>query len=155
MPLATLIEQYSAGPKLIRQAVAGMSPAQISARPVAGKWSTLEVVAHLADFEVIGVDRLTAVIAEDEPVLPGRNEQKYAARLAYDQRDLEEQLRLIELCRSHVTRLLRTLTDGDLSRRGVHSEAGPLTLEQLLLRVSNHVQHHVKFIHEKRQALGL
>jgi uncharacterized damage-inducible protein DinB len=155
MPLAALIEQYSSGPKLIRQAVAGMRPAQISARPIAGKWSTLEVVAHLADFEVIGVDRLTAVIAEEEPVLPGRNEQKYAARLAYDQRDLEEQLRLIELCRSHVTRLLRTLTDGDLSRRGIHSEAGPLTLEQLLLRVTNHVDHHLKFIASKRQALGL
>jgi len=153
--LAALIEQYSSGPKLIRQAVAGMSPLQIGARPIAGKWTTLEVVAHLADFEVVGVDRLAAVIAEEDPPLPGRNEQKYAARLAYDQRDLEEQLRLIELCRSHVTRLLHTLTDADLSRRGLHSEAGPLTLEKLLLRVSSHVPHHVKFIDEKRQALGL
>lgn len=155
MPLAALINQYASGPKLIRDAVNGMSPAQIHARPIAGKWSTLEVVAHLADFEVVGVDRLTAVIAEDDPVLPGRNEQKYAARLAYDQRDLEEQLRLIELCRSHVTRLLHTLTDADLSRPGLHSEAGPLTLEKLLLRVTNHAPHHVKFIYEKRQALGL
>lgn len=153
MSLSTLIEQYAAGPGLLRQAVAGMSAAQVRARPIAGRWSTLEVVAHVADFEVIGVDRVTAAIAEDDPVLPGRDERKYSARLAYDQRDLEEQLRLIEICRGHVTRLLRTLTDTDLIRRGMHSEAGPLTLEQLLYRSINHIPHHVKFIHEKRQAL--
>ena len=35
------------------------------------------------------------------------------------------------------------------------TEAGPLTLEQLLERIIKHVEHHVKFIHEKRAALGL
>ncbi len=154
MSLAALIEQYATGPNLVRQSVAGMSHGQILARPIAGKWSTLEVVAHLADFEVIGVDRLTAVIAEDEPTLPGRDERNYAARLAYDQRDLEEQLRLIELCRGHVTRILGTLTESDISRRGIHTEAGPLTLDQLLLRIINHVEHHLKFIREKREVLG-
>lgn len=154
MPLSALIDKYSSGSNLLRQSISGMTREQVLARPIVGKWSTLEVVAHLADFEVIGVDRLTAVIADHEPTLPGRDEQKYAARLAYDQRDLEEQLRLIELCRSHVTRILRTLTEADLQRRGIHTEAGPLTLEQLLGRSINHVEHHLKFIHEKRQALG-
>jgi hypothetical protein len=155
MPIAELIDQFVAGPELLRKSVAGMSHEQARARPIAGKWSTLEVVAHLADFEIVGVDRLAAVIAETEPVLPGRDETKYAARLAYQERDLEEQLRLIELCRSHVARVLRTLNEADLHRRGNHSHAGPLTLEQLLDRTIGHVAHHVKFIHAKRQALGL
>lgn len=149
------IDRYSAGAALVRQAVTGMTAAQVSARPISGKWSTLEVVSHLADFEIIGVDRLTAVIAEDEPTLPGRDEQRYVARLAYDRRDLEEQLQLIELCRSHVARILRTLADADFARRGIHSEAGPLTLEQLVDRATRHIEHHVPFIHEKRRALGV
>ena len=155
MSLAKWIERYTAGTKLLRTAVAGMTPQQLAARPIAGKWSTLEVASHLADFEIIGVDRLTAVIAEDSPMLPGRDEQKYVAGLAYDQRDIEEQLLLVELCRSHVARILRTLSDADLARRGVHTEAGPLTLEQLLDRVCGHVEHHVPFIAEKRKALGI
>jgi hypothetical protein len=154
MPSADLIERFIAGPKLLRQSVAGMSPQQVLARPIPGKWSTLEVVAHLADFEVIGVDRVIAVIAEEKPILPGRDEQKYVARLAYNERDFEEQLRLIELCRSHVARTLRTLSDDDWLRCGIHTEAGPLTLEQLLQRVTNHIEHHLKFIDEKRKALG-
>lgn len=154
MPLAELIEQYVAGPALVRKAVVGLSREQLLARPIPGKWSSLEVVAHIADFEVVFVDRLTSVIAEDSPTIPGRDEQKYAARLVYHERDIEEQLRLIEICRSHVTRILRTLTDADLARVGNHTEAGPLTLEQLLNRIIKHAQHHVKFIDEKRQAIG-
>jgi len=64
-------------------------------------------------------------------------------------------LQLVEICRRHMTRILRTLTDADLARRGIHSEAGPLTLEQLLERVTRHLEHHVPFIEEKRRALGL
>jgi uncharacterized damage-inducible protein DinB len=155
MSLAELIEQYAAGPALVRKAVAVMSRDELLARPIPGKWSSLEVVAHIADFEVVFVDRLTSVIAEESPTIPGRDEQKYAARLAYHERDIEEQLRLIEICRSHVTRILRTLTDADMARVGNHTEAGPLTLEQLLNRIIKHLQHHVKFIDEKRAALGM
>jgi hypothetical protein len=155
MPLAELIDQYAAGPGLIRQAVAGMTRPQLLARPIEGKWSTLEVVAHLADFENDGVDRMAAVIAEHEPAIPGRDERNYAARLAYHERDLAEQIALIESCRGHLTGVLRTLSEADLSRRGIHSDAGPLTLSQLLERAIRHVAHHVTFIHAKRQALGL
>jgi uncharacterized damage-inducible protein DinB len=155
MSLATLTEQYAAGPMILRQAVAGMSREQVLARPVEGKWSTLEVICHLSDFEIVYVDRLTAIIAETDPALPGRDEQKYAARLAYQQRDLEEELRLVEACRTHTARILRTLPEGDLTRRGIHTEAGPLTLAQMLDRIVGHVQHHVKFIYDKRKALGI
>jgi len=155
MTLKSLTEQYAAGAALLRKSVAGMTREQLLARPIEGKWSALEVVAHLADFEIVYTDRITAIIAENEPTLPGRDEKHYAARLAYQQRDLEEELRLVDVCRSRVGRILRTLGDADLTRVGKHTEAGPLTLAQMLERIIKHVEHHVKFIHEKRQALGL
>lgn len=155
MSHSDLVERYATSALRVREAVAGMSPEQILASPIPGRWSTLEVVAHLADFEIIGVDRITAVVAEDSPTLPGRCEQRYAARLHYLERDLEEQLRIIELCRSHTARTLRRLTADDWTRSGIHSEAGPLTLTQLLERVVRHVEHHVPFIQAKRAALGI
>lgn len=154
MSPADLIDRYVAGPKTLRQAVAGMSDEQIRARPIPGKWSTLEVVSHLADFEVIGVDRIIAVISENEPTLPGRDESQFAARAGYQVRDIEEQLQLIELCRKHAARILRLIPDADWQRVGVHSEAGRLTLETLVTRVARHIEHHVPFIEEKRKALG-
>jgi hypothetical protein len=46
-----LISAYESGPRRLRDAVAGLNPAQLRARPVEGRWSALEVVCHLADCE--------------------------------------------------------------------------------------------------------
>jgi uncharacterized damage-inducible protein DinB len=153
--LARLIDDYLAGPGSLRQAVSGMSRAQLTARPVSGKWSTLEVVCHLADFEPILADRMKRVIAEERPALLGADETRFATALAYHERDLEEELTLIEKTRQQMARILRTLPETALQRVGVHNQRGPRTLEQLLSTAANHIPHHVKFIQEKRQALSL
>jgi uncharacterized damage-inducible protein DinB len=153
--LHTLIEQYLEGPKQLRQAVAGMSREQALARPIAGKWSTLEVVCHLADFDPIYVDRMKRVIAEDKPALLGADEKKFAAALCYQDRDLQEELTIIDVTRSHMARILKKLPESALQRVGTHNERGPMTLEKLLTTITGHIPHHAKFILEKRQALGL
>jgi hypothetical protein len=50
---------------------------------------------------------------------------------------------------------LRQLKDADFSRVGNHTAAGPMTLLQLVERMTKHLPHHVQFIREKRHALGL
>src|SRR5438874_10819712 len=153
--LARMIDEYLAGAAAVRKAVSGMSPEQLRARPVAGKWSTLEVVCHLADFDPIIADRMKRVIAEERPALLGADEKCFAAALAYHDRDLEEELSLVEKTRRQMARILRKLPDEALARGGVHNERGPLTLEKLLTGAAGHITHHVKFIEEKRRALGL
>jgi uncharacterized damage-inducible protein DinB len=149
-----LIDDYLAGPAALRAAIAGMTDDEINAAPVPGKWSTRQVVCHIADFEPVYADRLKRVIAEDEPTLFGGDPDVFAARLAYPQRDIAEELQLIEATRRHVARILRTLKPQDFQRRGIHSTDGPLTLATLLERIAGHIRHHVKFIEEKRAALG-
>jgi uncharacterized damage-inducible protein DinB len=156
MPSFTqLVESYLAGSQSLRQSVKGMSREQILARPVPGKWSTLEVVCHLADFDPIIADRMKRVIAEEKPALVGADENRFAAALHYHDRDLEEELTIIDRTRSQMARILRKLPADALQRIGNHNERGPLTLEQLLTSATNHIPHHVKFIVEKRKALGL
>jgi DinB family protein len=155
MPYDKLIDDYAAGPHLLREAVRGMSHEQMAARPVPGKWSTLEVVCHIADFEIVGADRIKRVIAEDEPTLPDGDEKAFAAKLAYHDRDLEQELQLIGAIRGQVARILKTLSDADFARVAVHSTAGPMTLQQFVERAVNHIPHHIAFIAEKRKALGI
>jgi hypothetical protein len=154
MDPAKLIDEYLAGPGVLRSAVNGMSEEELRAAPIPGKWSTLQVVCHLADFEPIYADRMKRVIAEERPTFFGGDPDVFAARLAYAARDVEEELRLIESVRGQMGRILRTLAPGDFQREGVHSEAGPLSLATLLQRVTAHLPHHVKFIEEKRAAIN-
>ena|ERR1700677_2761750 len=154
MALAQMIDDYVAGSTVLRRAVAGMTREQLLARPVAGKWSTLEVVCHLADFDPIMADRMKRVLAEDKPSLLGADENRFVAALVYHDRDLEEELTIVDKTRSQMARILRKQPESALQRIGVHNERGPRTLEQLLAGAINHVNHHVKFIQEKRAALG-
>jgi hypothetical protein len=149
------IDAYLDGVRAVREATAGMSREQLLARPVPGKWSTLEVVCHLADFEPILADRMKRVLAEDEPTLLGADETRFARALAYHERDLEEELALIAHVRAQMGRILRTLPAEAWRRVGRHNERGPLTLDELFTITLHHIPHHLTFVAEKRRVLGL
>ena len=153
MDTQAMLENYLAGPKLLSDSVAGLTHEQLTSRPISGKWSVLEVVCHLSDFEIVYADRIKRVIVENEPTMFGGNPDDFAARLAYHDRDINEELALIENIRTHLTRILRKLPAQDFQRRGIHSESGPLTLETLLGRITGHILHHVRFIEEKKLAM--
>jgi uncharacterized damage-inducible protein DinB len=151
--LREMIEEYVAGPCILRRAVTGLNREQLLARPVPGKWSTLEVLCHLADFEPIMADRMKRVIALDNPSFTGADESRFAAALAYHERDLEEELTIIEQTSRQMSRILLVLQGAALQRVGIHNEGGPRTLEQLLAGAIEHLAHHVKFISEKVRLL--
>lgn len=155
MDITELIDEYVAGPQKLREAIAGMTPAQIDATPVPGKWSTRQVICHVADFEPVYTDRMKRALAEDEPTIFGGDPDAFAARLGYEHREIEEELRLIESVRRHTERILRNLQPEDFQRTVKHSVDGPMTLRTLLERITNHVPHHLQFIAEKKQAMGI
>lgn len=68
---ADLIAVYEQGVDDLRVAVAGMTVEQMRSRPVAGKWSTLEVICHIADSEQFFADRMKRTLALNRPLLLG------------------------------------------------------------------------------------
>jgi uncharacterized damage-inducible protein DinB len=150
-----LIDQYLAGPELVQSAIRGMSEEQLDAKPIAGKWSTRQVVCHIADFEPIYADRMKRVIAERCPTFFGGDPDTFAAGLAYNRRPVGTELEVLAVVRRQMATILRELQAEDFQRTGKHSEAGPLTLEALLYRIRDHVPHHIQFIAEKRKSLGI
>jgi uncharacterized damage-inducible protein DinB len=154
MDITDLIDQYVAGPQKLRGTLDGMSPEEIDATPVLGQWSTRQVICHLADFEPVYAERMKHVIAEDQPTFGGGFHQQFADHLAYAERDIEEELRVIEATRVQMARIVRSLPTEAFERTGIHSVDGAMTLTTLLERITNHITHHSQFIEEKKQALA-
>lgn len=152
--IETLLKNYANGPALLRESFAGLSPAELDATPIEGKWSIRQVVCHIADFEPLNAVRMKRIIAEDNPTLFGSNENDFAAKLFYSHRDVEEDMSIIESTVSQMLKILKHCDIEDFQRTGVHSEAGPMTLESMLERTINHIPHHVAFVNEKRAALA-
>ena len=149
-----LIEDYAAGGAKLRQAVAGLSKAEIMARPDPGKWSILEIVLHLADSDSISIDRMKRMLTEDNPALLYADETAYVERLFSHEQSLEDALTLFEVGRRQFARVLRQLPNEAFERRGTHNRRGTITVGGMVAEYNEHVDHHLKFLHEKRGRLG-
>ena len=149
-----LLDSYLAGAEELRAAVAGMSREQQTSRPIPGKWSTLEVVCHLADTDANIVQRIKRVLAEDRPAFDRVRPDQMQAALAYHARDAEEEVAIIDLGRRQVARILRASPEA-WERVGVVGDRGERSVIQMLNGAVDHVRHHLKLVVEKRRALGL
>jgi uncharacterized damage-inducible protein DinB len=150
-----LIDRYASGGAILDYAVAGLTPAQQQERPGPGAWSIAELTAHLLDSDLVYAERMKRVIAEDDPVLVAFNENAWIARLGSQEMPVEEAVKLLTFNRQWMARILRACTDADFARSGQHSEAGRVTLADLLASITNHIDHHLRFLYTRRSNLGV
>jgi uncharacterized damage-inducible protein DinB len=153
LTVADLISAYEKGVEELRVAVAGMTGEQLRSRPVAGRWSTLEVVCHVADCEQFFAGRMKRTVAMDRPLLLGADGFRYPEPLHYQEHDLEQELGLVAVTRRQMASTLRLVAPDAWHRTAVHSETGLVTLRQLLLHAVNHLRHHLRFVAEKRAVM--
>ena len=149
-----LIEEYVACGTRLRQAVAGLSPEDLTARPGPGSWSILELVIHLTDSDCIAIDRMKRMLIEDDPPLLYADETAYVRRLASHEQSLQDALTLFEVGRRQFARVLRVLPDEAFDRRGIHNRRGVMTVGGAVKEYIEHVEHHLKFLTAKRARLG-
>lgn len=154
MSQAQLIDAYAAGATRPADALAGLSEADLDARPGPGRWSIRELVVHLADSDLIGGERMKRVIAMERPKLLAYDDNAFVAKLDYAAQDPSLCAELFRLQRLQTAAILRRLPDEAFARVGEHSEDGPLSLADLVGKYTRHLAHHLTFLDGKRAALG-
>jgi len=147
------LEKFASGGEVLRQAVWGLTEAQLKVFPVPGTWSIHQIVAHLMQSDAVAVDRMARIIAEETPLLMDWDENAAVEKLDYHTFPLEDLLLAFELNRKMICTVLRGLSPDDFDRVGIHSKRGRVKLSQFVELYSGHLDHHLKFIHQKRQLL--
>jgi len=153
-----LIEKFAAGGEQLSMAIRGLTREDLLAVPApdanVGKWSIQQVVIHCMDSDLIAVDRIKRMVAEENPSLIGYDENKFVQNLFYDEQDAEIAVQLVDLNRKKFARVLRKLPDAALQRKGTHNERGVQTAGKYIQFTIEHLDHHLKFIHAKRANMG-
>lgn len=155
-----IIEEYERGAEKLKLALRGLThedmlcPPAADAGPDVGKWTIQQVVIHLADADAAFADRIKRIVAEDDPVLQAWDENRFVQRLHYHDQSAEDAVAIVELTRKQVARVLKRLPDSAFTRKGRHTERGPQTVIDVLNYAVPHLEHHLKFIHAKRAAMG-
>jgi hypothetical protein len=149
--LSDLLERFRRGPEFVATLMTGAAGSELDFVPGEGRWSVRQIVAHLADSEVVAADRFRRVIAEDDPTLVGYDQNAWAKNLNYARRKTSEALETFRRIRAENYELLKDLPEAAFERAGTHSEIGRVTLRRLLEIYAEHPEAHGRQLQEVRQ----
>ena len=144
-----LVQQYREGYAAVVAALEGATDAELDRRPGPGKWTAREIVHHLADSEMTSAIRLRRLIAEDNPVIVGYDQEEFARRLKYD-RPIAASLAAFKAARETTAEILDLLTEAEWARTGTHSESGAYSVGTWLEIYAVHAHGHADQIRRAR-----
>ena len=148
-----LIDQYKDGYRMVADALAGATAAELDARPAPGKWTSREIVHHLADSEMTSAIRLRRLLAEDRPEIQPYDQDEFARRLHYD-RPIDASLEAFKAARLTTAEILDSMTEAEWRREGTHPEHGRYTVERWLEIYAAHAHGHAAQIRVARASIG-
>jgi hypothetical protein len=149
-----LMAKYAAGYDEVVGALAAFNAETLTAHPLPGKWSAAEIVQHLADSEMTSAIRLRRLLVEDNPVIQGYDQDLFATRLLYNERDLAPALDAFRAARATTVQILERMTESDWQRIGTHSESGCYGTEDWLRIYADHAHGHADQLRHLRAALA-
>jgi len=152
MPAATasrLKSQLDCLPILLQ----GLKDGALENRPVAGKWSARENLAHLARYHEIVSERLERILAEDRPALPRYAAEEDAGWPPWTLLPAGEVLSRLAALRAQLVKRVEDLSSDELARTGVHSRFGEMTVVEWLEFFLLHEAHHLMLVLQRSRQL--
>ena len=125
----------------------------LGARPIPGKWSAREIVHHLGDSETTSAVRIRRLLCEDQPLIHGYDQDEFAKRLRYNERDMGPALEAFRSARATTVQLLALMSEEDWQRAGTHTENGRYSAEDWLRIYADHAHNHAAQIRRLADAL--
>lgn len=131
------------------------TPAIVMTRPeVPGKWSMGQVLAHLADCDLVWGWRLRLILSQHRPTLTGFDQDAWAERLGYADIDPKDSLAMFSILRKGNLHQVERATDEDLDRVGIHVERGEESLRHHLQLYAGHDLLHLSQLERIRTAVA-
>jgi uncharacterized damage-inducible protein DinB len=136
----------SATSKKLERLVSRASPSKLRKQPAPGKWSVAEILAHLADTEIVFGYRLRAILGAPGTPIQGFDQDKWAQAMNYGKADARKSLERFHAFRKANLELLKSLSPAQWKHHGMHSERGEESIETIAKLCAGHDINHLKQI---------
>ena len=150
--ISELLERYRRGAEVLAVALTGVFGEEEDFITAPGKWSIRQLMAHLADADLVGAHRFRQLIAEDNPTIVAFDQDKWTANLDYSRRKVKGSLETFRRLRAENYELLKELPESAYRRTGNHTERGIITLGQMLEGYAGHAESHARQLQHIREA---
>jgi uncharacterized damage-inducible protein DinB len=137
-PLSVIEEGFKAIPDTFNT----IDPERLNQPWKPGKWTFHEILAHLADCELVFSTRLRWVLYEDNPTLIPFDQDPWMEGWRKQQEPYPETLARWKALRAATLRLVKAATLADLDRPANHTERGRITARDVLEIMAGHELNH-------------
>jgi uncharacterized damage-inducible protein DinB len=131
---------------VIAELIKGVSREELRRKPAPGKWSVSEIVAHLAEDEIVQIWRYRQMLENPGVALAGFDQDKWAQLGDYGTREIGDSLELFRLLRESNIAMFSRLSEKEWQSNGVHGERGPMTVRSLMEHMAGHDLNHLEQI---------
>jgi DinB superfamily len=129
--------------KTLAKLIKPLTRRQLSQRPEPSKWSITEILAHLADSEIVLSWRMRLVICQNGSLLHATDQDMWEQTLDYHRHDPKVSLEIFRVLREHNLRMLKALPQNLWENYGMHSERGKETLTHIVRMYAGHDLNHL------------
>lgn len=127
----------------LKKLTQGLTPKQLKWRPEPAKWSIAEIVAHLADTEVVASWRMRSVIGENGITIQPFDQDAWAAAFNYRGRDAKRSLETFRVLRENNLAMLKEISKETWENYGMHLERGKESIAHLTRMFAGHDTNHI------------
>lgn len=140
------IEMQREMPGILSQIIQGVPEKELRRSPAPGKWSVSEIIAHLADGEIVGGWRMRLILGSPGTPVAAYDQNNWVVSGHYDKRDPRKSLEQFRVLRESNLALLRSLDPEQWQHYGMHSERGRETIEHIARMFAGHDLNHLQQI---------
>jgi hypothetical protein len=132
--------------KKLERLIKGVPTAKLRKRPAPDKWSVSEIVAHLADTEIVGGFRMRLILGAPGTPIAAFDQDAWVTAGHYEKRDPRKSVEQFRVVREANLALLKSLTPTQWKHYGMHSERGQETIEHIVRMFAGHDINHLQQI---------
>ena len=130
----------------LERLIKGVSTAKLRKRPAPDKWSVAEILAHLADVEIVIGWRMRSILGAPGTPVQAYDQNAWVTTGHYDKRDPRKCIELRRVMREANLALLKSLSRDQWKHYGQHAERGQESIEHIVLMVAGHDVNHIRQI---------
>jgi hypothetical protein len=140
------IKLQSATAKKLERLIKSVPTAKLRKRPAPDKWSVAEILAHLADAEIVIGWRMRSILGSPGTPIQAYDQNAWVTSGHYEKRDPRKAIAQHRAVREANLDLLKSLTPDQWKQFGMHSERGQESIEHIVRMIAGHDLNHIQQI---------
>jgi hypothetical protein len=130
--------------KKLERLLRGVPASRLRKRPAPEKWSVGEILAHLADAEIVTGWRMRQILGAPGTPIQAFDQDSWVAAGHYEKRDPRKSAEQFRVLREANLSLLKSLAPEQWKHHGMHAERGLETIEHIVRMMAGHDVNHTK-----------